>query len=93
MSKGRRRHETGGISKGRKRPPEPTELATKPTDEELGWATNIVLEEERRKRNNPRWVPTLLNGGNAFTYRVKVLIRRQRYEAQGGKQLLTGEER
>lgn len=38
-------------------------------------AAEVVLERERKKRNDPNWKPTLLNGGLQFEKNVHALMQ------------------
>ena len=44
--------------------------ADKYEEDEWWRAAEIVLAEERKERNNPRWAPTYLNGSVAYSERV-----------------------
>lgn len=49
-----------------------------PTDTEWDTGANIVLAWERFERNDPKWLPTFLNGGMRFTKRVLATIQKIR---------------
>ena len=64
--------------------------ADKYEEDEWWRAAEIVLAEERKERNNPRWAPTYLNGSVAYSERVAAKCEELRGNGVSPKGIYTG---
>jgi hypothetical protein len=53
-------------------------------EQEWNEAASVVLENERTKRADPRWLPTYLNGAYAFGKKVENLVLRRKRNLKAG---------